>query len=307
MTPYVVYGIPDEQWLAAAYRSRTLKAAIAQVGDWKYVTWIGLAKRQRPELVESMRAELVVNRERAHLPRCGNDDCDRPVKARNLCKKHYDTWLASASPEEKVRRAVYPSDDQIVAWYDEGCNTKQIAERIGVVRESLRDYIKHHPSLASRVQPYFDYRLPPEEAERRNRESQRRWRQENPDVVREINRRWARNQDPAKRRRWNNYNRLRREGAATFLTPTETREAEEYQKILRQDPCVYCGQPSSSVDHIRPINKAGVELWANFAAACRSCNSQKNDEELLHYLLWRLNHGAPPGGGVANPADPVGR
>lgn len=305
---YILYGVLDEQWLSAANQSRSMKAAIEYVGVSGYVAWMNLAKKHRMDLVEAMRAELIVNRERAHLPRCSTPGCGKPVKARGLCKAEYEAWLRAAPPEQKIQKSAYPPDDQIVDWYEEGLSTRQIAERIGIARESLRDYLQHHPQLAARVRPFLEYRLPAEEAERRNREAARRWRVNNLDAVREINRRWARNQDPAKRRRWNTYNRLRRLGQAVPLSAEQAAEAAVYTSIIRRDPCVYCGGPAGTVDHIRPINSAGADLWVNMAGACHSCNSQKNDKELLHYLLWRLDDAAArAGGGGSNPVDPDGR
>lgn len=306
MTLRLVYDIPDDVWLAAAHRSRYMKAAIEDVGVARYTAWMNLARKHRPDLVEAMRLELVLTREQALLPRCGHEGCGRAVKARGLCKRHYEIWLATARVEDKVRRAEYPQDDQIVAWFEVDFNMTKVARRIGVARETLRDYIEHRPSLSARVAPLR--RIPPEVVEQRLRAAQQNWKMNNPDVVREIRRRWARNQDPSARRRWNTYNRLRRANQRTALTAEDIVKAVDYQLILRGDSCVYCGGPSGTVDHIRPINSAGADVWENFAAACRSCNSQKNDRELLHYLLWRLeNVPLGSGGGEANPVDPVGR
>lgn len=57
--------------------------------------------------------------------------------------------------------------------------------------------------------------------------------------------------------------------------------------LIREDPCSYCGERSETVDHIEPKVHGGVNHWTNYAPACRSCNSSKNDQSLLLYLLRR--------------------
>lgn len=223
-----------------------------------------------------------------------------------MCKRHYEAWLATAPPSEKVRRAVYPADDQIVAWFRVDHSISSVARRIGVARKTLDDYIARRPSLAEQVETLrTPPRLAPEEAQRRDKAAQADWRRRNPDRVRATNRRWAKNQEPEKRRHWNIYNRQRRAALTQPMTVEERAESEAFQKVIANDPCVYCGGQAVTVDHIRPINSAGVDLWENLAPACWSCNSQKNDKELLVYLLWRLDHVEPrPRGGDANPVDP---
>lgn len=66
------------------------------------------------------------------------------------------------------------------------------------------------------------------------------------------------------------------------------REAYEYATILLKDPCSYCGQKFTedymSVDHIIPISTGGSNESNNLTAACRRCNSSKNNRSLLYFL-----------------------
>lgn len=64
-----------------------------------------------------------------------------------------------------------------------------------------------------------------------------------------------------------------------------TEEALDYIDIFKFDPCVYCGGEAVSVDHINPISKGGSGDWDNLAPACHSCNSRKNNKDLLGFLL----------------------
>jgi len=45
--------------------------------------------------------------------------------------------------------------------------------------------------------------------------------------------------------------------------------------------CMYCGKPSSGegleLEHVIPKSRGGRNSWENLVAACRKCNSRKND------------------------------
>lgn len=79
-------------------------------------------------------------------------------------------------------------------------------------------------------------------------------------------------------------------------------------KVLRADPCAYCGRlPSETVDHVVPTNpdvpntktvcamNAAVlskTTWLNLVGACASCNTGKSST----LMLWFV-------GGIRAPAD----
>lgn len=68
--------------------------------------------------------------------------------------------------------------------------------------------------------------------------------------------------------------------------------AFEWAKIIKQDPCSYCGKRSNSIDHIDPIILGGKSNWDNLTPACRSCNSSKNSKRLFLFLSTKmLNNG----------------
>lgn len=63
---------------------------------------------------------------------------------------------------------------------------------------------------------------------------------------------------------------------------------------LRQDPCVYCGEPGGgTLDHIEPRNGArkGSGPLSNLTGACPNCNGEKGCTPLLLFLLQRVNSG----------------
>lgn len=71
-------------------------------------------------------------------------------------------------------------------------------------------------------------------------------------------------------------------------------------RLLRHDPCAYCGGPSGTVDHVEPKRRpvrglGGAHTWLNVVGACTSCNGRKADKP----LLWFLLHGVAPAAGAA--------
>jgi 5-methylcytosine-specific restriction endonuclease McrA len=51
--------------------------------------------------------------------------------------------------------------------------------------------------------------------------------------------------------------------------------------ILKRDDytCAYCGQEATTVDHIIPISKGGVDHESNLTSACMTCNFGKKDRD----------------------------
>ncbi|HZD18979.1 MAG TPA: HNH endonuclease [Actinomycetota bacterium] len=41
--------------------------------------------------------------------------------------------------------------------------------------------------------------------------------------------------------------------------------------------CQYCGAPAENLDHVVPRSKGGTHTWDNVVAACRRCNSRKEN------------------------------
>jgi 5-methylcytosine-specific restriction endonuclease McrA len=53
--------------------------------------------------------------------------------------------------------------------------------------------------------------------------------------------------------------------------------------------CQYCGKPAENVDHVIPRSRGGEHVWENVVAACRRCNSQKENRllEEANFVLRR--------------------
>lgn len=58
--------------------------------------------------------------------------------------------------------------------------------------------------------------------------------------------------------------------------------------------CQYCGLAAESIDHVLPRSRGGMHAWDNVVAACRRCNTRKEDR-LPHEvgLVLRTQPAAP--------------
>ena len=52
---------------------------------------------------------------------------------------------------------------------------------------------------------------------------------------------------------------------------------------LTQNNCIYCGEPSESLDHLHPVSKGGISTTSNCVPCCLSCNGKKSDSEVLSW------------------------
>jgi 5-methylcytosine-specific restriction endonuclease McrA len=55
--------------------------------------------------------------------------------------------------------------------------------------------------------------------------------------------------------------------------------------------CQYCGAAAENIDHVVPRSRGGTHTWDNVVAACRPCNSRKEDR-LPHEIGFALRR--PP-------------
>jgi 5-methylcytosine-specific restriction endonuclease McrA len=53
--------------------------------------------------------------------------------------------------------------------------------------------------------------------------------------------------------------------------------------------CQYCGAAAENLDHVVPKSRGGTHTWDNVVAACRRCNSRK-ENRLLEDAGLRLAH-----------------
>ena len=58
--------------------------------------------------------------------------------------------------------------------------------------------------------------------------------------------------------------------------------------------CQYCGRPAENVDHIVPRSRGGGHTWDNVVAACRPCNSRKENRSPADVGLALRHPPRPP-------------
>lgn len=85
------------------------------------------------------------------------------------------------------------------------------------------------------------------------------------------------------------------EFALPFVRPATTgsrhtrKSTRRWAKKLRRDPCVWCGEPSDTIDHIDPLRVGGSSSPDNLVGCCYACNYRRRDHPLLHWMLERAS------------------
>ena len=78
--------------------------------------------------------------------------------------------------------------------------------------------------------------------------------------------------------------------------PLRARVALNRRAVFARDGhrCQYCGKSAENIDHVVPRSRGGPHTWENVVAACRRCNTHKEDR-LLHEsgLVLRRPPAAP--------------
>ncbi len=71
--------------------------------------------------------------------------------------------------------------------------------------------------------------------------------------------------------------------------PYRARAALTRRAVFARDgwTCQYCGGSAENVDHVVPRSRGGEHVWENVVAACRRCNSRK-ENRLAYEVGMRL-------------------
>lgn len=199
-------------------------------------------------------------------PQCSIEGCTKVAHGKGLCRTHYARLRKHGTTDK-------PEPPPAAACSVDACSSLMIAR--GLCVRHYQKWQKYGDPLAGITvrsgrgltcevdgcsEPYKSNGMCTRHAlrdyTRRNRDKVRAWRQ--------------------------------RRGARLKAGSPEDRAATiQYRSIIIEDPCVYCGAPSRSVDHIQPVADGGADSWENMAPTCRSCNSSKQAKDLLQFLVYR--------------------
>ena len=73
--------------------------------------------------------------------------------------------------------------------------------------------------------------------------------------------------------------------------PFRARASLSRRAVMVRDhyECQYCGRAAENVDHVVPRSRGGTHSWDNVVAACKSCNSRKENRSIdeVGYRLRR--------------------
>lgn len=225
---------------------------------------------------------------------CSLPDCNSVHLARGYCSKHYKKFRKYGDPLAEADR--YPETCSIDGCgkptHDLGmCGMHALRFRksgdVGPV-ESLKPGVLRHGTALG----YSNYKCRCTECREAKRVRDLEWRAANREKVRDYQTlRRAKNpeRERAYKRRWARANphKSHRQSAARAAAPFDS-EALDYAELIIKDPCVFCGSPSTDIDHIHPVSISKSSHWMNLAAACDSCNSSKGAKSLLEFMDYRI-------------------
>lgn len=228
-----------------------------------------------------------------------------------------------SSAKRRRTKYAYPSDDELIAAMTELRSLTSVARKFAIPFEPLRGYLRRNPALFERLKAI---RFDPDERLRRRKANGARWKRENRERARELEReRYYRNVEdersknrrkrkrfrqsnpekehenakryraanPDYRKHYYRRNRAKMQAQARLdyykrkKGAPYTRDSLDYVQLIVNDPCVYCGADSGTIDHIVPVSSGGDSSPDNLAPACLSCNSSKHTKSLLEFLLQR--------------------
>lgn len=78
--------------------------------------------------------------------------------------------------------------------------------------------------------------------------------------------------------------------------PLRARASLSRRAVLVRDnfECQYCGRGAENVDHVVPKSRGGGHTWDNVVAACRPCNSRKENRSPAEVGLRLRRRPRPP-------------
>ena len=109
-------------------------------------------------------------------------------------------------------------------------------------------------------------------------------RRSDPESFRERNKRYA-----ANNRAILNAKAARRRAIKASATTYVVSKKEIWH--LYNSKCVYCQNPSTTMDHVMPLNRGGNHGIGNLAPCCGPCNFSKRDRTVMEWRIWKKRLG----------------
>ena len=130
----------------------------------------------------------------------------------------------------------------------------------------------------------------------------KKWVKGNPNLRREIDKRFReknresqreravdyRSRNPEKRKEWAQKN-PEKQTAIYARRSFQVRGGERFAVSLKElakmyaGKCSYCGSPAAHIDHIIPLSRGGQHRIGNLTPACASCNLSKGSKFLMEW------------------------
>lgn len=167
-----------------------------------------------------------------------------------MAKGKYEEWL---QPEGLLK---------IEGWARDGLTDEQIAEKMGICRDTLIEWKKKYSDISDTL--------------KRGKEVVDR-QVENALLKRALGYSYV----EVTKERIVDTGQKQRHGGESELTEKEWDFAIKYFNCR----CAYCGEYTSNLtkDHIKPLNDGGKLTRDNVIPCCKSCNSSKKDNEMLSW------------------------
>lgn len=64
----------------------------------------------------------------------------------------------------------------------------------------------------------------------------------------------------------------------------DNRTLRDWLKKNRGQPCTYCGDPGTHIEHKHPLSRGGTHSFQNIVIACGDCNEMKSNHLLEEWL-----------------------
>lgn len=67
-----------------------------------------------------------------------------------------------------------------------------------------------------------------------------------------------------------------------------TQYSLQYAEDTLGEPCVYCGEPGMTWEHVTPISLGGAKGILNRVRACLKCNNSRSSKPFIVWMLLRV-------------------